>query len=236
MPVQARDVLDRAQKQIQDETSIRWPLPELAMWLNDGAREIAIHKPSATARSVVLSLTTGTRQEIPAGDLQLLRVVRNLKPGSTEGNRTGARAVRLVNRDVLDTQHPAWHDGGSVPFAAEVKHFVFDEADPRAFYVYPGNNGSGLVEALIAKAPVPIAETGTSLSSYAVALPVPDVYANALLDYVLYRAYSKDASFAANAERAVQHYQAFAATLGIKATHESASGPTTAGYRVTRDA
>lgn len=236
MAVQARDVLDRAQNLIQDQTGIRWPLPELAMWLNDGAREVAIHKPSATAESTVLPLVHGTRQTIPTGDLQLLRIIRNLKGDSTDSERIGGRAVRLVNRDVLDTQRPDWHDEDRETFTIEVKHFVFDEADPRAFYVFPGNDGSGKVEALVAKAPAPIDETGQSLVDYAFALPVPDVYANALLDYILYRCYSKDASFAENAERAASHFQAFAASVGIKATHEVSSGPTTAGYRVTRDA
>ncbi len=236
MPVQARDVLSRAQKQLQDDTGVRWPLPELAMWLNDGARECAIHKPSSTARSVVLDLVQGTRQEIPVGDLQLMRVIRNLGAASTDANRVGGRAVRLVNRDVLDTQLPEWHSAEAHAFVPQVKHFVFDEADPRAFYVYPGNSGTGKVEALVSHAPEPIPETGVELSSYTAPIPLPDVYSNALLDYVLYRAYSKDASFAENAERASRHFQAFASTLGIKQTHENQSGPTTAGYRVTRDA
>jgi len=37
-----------------------------------------------------------------------------------------------------------------------------------------------------------------------------DTYANPLLDYMLYRAYSKDAEQAGNAQRAMAHYQAMA--------------------------
>lgn len=236
MPVQARDVLGRAQKLIQDLTSIRWPLPELAGWLNDGAREVAIHKPSAVAGSVVIPLVSGTRQTIPAGGLQLMRVIRNLKIGSTDSIRLGGRAIRLVERDVLDTQAPDWHDSDSVPYVPEAKHFIFDAQDPKAFYVYPGNDGRGIVEALVSQAPVPVPESGASLSDYAVNLPIPDVYANALLDYVLYRAYSKDASFAENLTRADAHYNAFSTSLGIKTSMESTTSPSTGGYRVTRDA
>lgn len=236
MPVQAKDVLDRAQKLIQDQTGIRWPLSELAGWLNDGAREVSIHKPSAVAGSVVLPLIAGTRQTIPAGGLQLMRVIRNLKTGSTDSDRQGARAVRVVERDVLDTQAPDWHDDGSVPFSTVAKHFIFDAQDPKAFYVYPGNDGTGIVEALVSQAPEPISETGAELDDFAVGLPVPDVYANVLLDYVLYRAYSKDASFAENLTRADAHYNAFSTSLGIKTNMESTTTPSTGGYRVTRDA
>jgi hypothetical protein len=44
-------------------------------------------------------------------------------------------------------------------------------------------------------------------------ISVPDIYANTLVDYVLYRAYTKDAEFAGNAQRATAHYGAFSAAL-----------------------
>ena len=43
-------------------------------------------------------------------------------------------------------------------------------------------------------------------------LGVPDIYANAVQDYVLYRAYTKDSEYAGNAARAQAHYAAFAPT------------------------
>lgn len=235
MAVQAKSVLHRAQTLIQDNTGIRWPLPELAQWLNDATREVALHKPSASSKSVVLSLENGTRQTIPAGALMLLRIIRNLGSSSTESNRKGGRAVRLVNRDVLDTQHPDWHDESISPFSSTVKHFVFDESDPCAFYVFPGNDGNGKVEALVSQAPTPIDDSGTKLEDYNMDVPLPDIYTNAVLDYVLYRAYSKDASFAENMERAASHYKTFAGSLGIRSQVEMSDGANNAPYRVTRD-
>ena len=40
-----------------------------------------------------------------------------------------------------------------------------------------------------------------------------DIYGNALVDYVLYRCYMKDAEFAGNAQRAGSHYQLFMASI-----------------------
>lgn len=235
MAVQVKSILSRAQTLIQDNTGVRWPLPELAQWFNDATREVALHKPSASAESVVLDLQEGTRQTIPMGALMLLRVTRNLKAGSSAENRIGGRSVRLVNRDVLDTQHPDWHDDEITGQTSDVKHFVFDESDPTAFYVFPGNTGSGKVEALVSKAPDPIDESGSDLDSYTMDMPLPDIYANAVLDYILYRAYSKDASFAENMERANYHMTAFANSLGLKAMQEFNSSAANAGFRVTRD-
>ena len=44
-------------------------------------------------------------------------------------------------------------------------------------------------------------------------ISVVDTYANALMDYILYRAFSKDAEFAANAARATAHYGAFSSAM-----------------------
>ena len=46
---------------------------------------------------------------------------------------------------------------------------------------------------------------------------VDDIYANALIDYVLYRSYMKDAEFAGNAQRANNHFQLFANSVGAGA-------------------
>jgi hypothetical protein len=46
-----------------------------------------------------------------------------------------------------------------------------------------------------------------------------------MLDYMLYRAYSKDAEYAANAQRAVAHFQAFQNALGVKSQTEAVSQP-----------
>lgn len=233
MPVMASDIISRAQTIVQDTTGVRWPYAELLQWLNDGQREVALYKPSATAQNVALTLQQGTLQTIGVGGLALLRVVRNLK--TPVGNpRIGSRAVRIVEREVLDAQHPAWHDPTVFPYEKEVKHFCFDESDPTNFYVFPGNDGTGAVEAVVSKSPADVtlvsgADVNT-LASYRLPIQVPDIYANCLLDYVLFRAYSKDADYAGNADRSAVHYGMFTASLGVKLQNEVAQNPN-AGQR-----
>ncbi len=226
----ASEVMDRVRRLIQDETNVRWPLVELCVWINDAQREIVLQKPSALSASRVLDLEVGTWQRIPDDALELLRITRNITAvDGGSGARTGGRAVRIVARDVLDTQQPDWHSGESVHFSATVKHYIYDEEDRRSFYVYPGNNGSGKVEAVLSIQPAVIAiEPGDepeALESYEIDLSLPDIYINALTDYVCYRAYSKDATYAANMQRAAAHYQQFANSIGIKANQEAINSP-----------
>src|SRR5690606_24768592 len=217
MAVLASEIIDRAQTIVQDKTGVRWPYQELLQWLNDGQREVAIHKPSATAQNEVIQLEAGTLQSIGDGGLCLLRVIRNLKTPVTNP-RVGSRACRIVAREVLDAQHPSWHDPEVFAYTKEVKHFCFDESDPTHFYVFPGNDGTGALEAVVSRSPADlVVASGTdpnNLSAYRLPISIPDIYANCLLDYVLFRAYSKDAEYAGNAERSNQHYQVFATSLG----------------------
>lgn len=230
MPVLASDIITRAQTVVQDTTGVRWPFAELLQWLNDGQREVALYKPSATAQNVAIMLQQGTLQNIGVGGLALLRVVRNLK--TPVGNpRIGSAACRLVDREVLDAQHPLWHDPDVFPYQKIVKHFCFDDADPTNFYVFPGNNGTGAVEAVVSRSPadvtVPSGADVNNIASYRQPIQVPDIYANCLLDYVLFRAYSKDADYAGNAERSAGHYAMFTAALGVKQQNEVSINPNT---------
>lgn len=226
MPLLASDVFLRASHILQDDTFARWTLPELRLWLNDAVNEIVLQRPQASAKTVVLTMRAGTWQTVAPDHLAILRVVRNLATGSDTA-RVGGRIVRPISRDILDAQSPDWHDSRSVRHDKTVKHVIYDQdGDPRSFYVYPGNDGTGFVEAVVSDAPTPIAAPTSNpdqIGSYNIAVDLPEIYGNAILDYVLYRAYSKDAQYAPGIARAVAHYQAFATGLGLKIASDSAA-------------
>ena len=56
-------------------------------------------------------------------------------------------------------------------------------------------------------------------------ISLDDVYANALIDYVLYRAYSKDAEFASQEPLASKYYSQLLNHLGLKEQAEGAAEP-----------
>tara|TARA_B100000212_G_scaffold337783_1_gene313236 strand:- start:251 stop:979 length:729 start_codon:yes stop_codon:yes gene_type:complete len=203
------NLLSRVKDILQDTTSVRWPEAELLRYVNDAQREIVNYRPESSATTSNVQLVTGTKQTLPTGGLRLIKVTRNMD--GTSGGASGKRAIRIVNVDILNTQEPNWHDAstaaGDAAHGTVVKHYIFDEDDPRNFYVYPGVSGNAYVEIVYSNSPTDLANTSAVIS-------VDDIYANAIVDYVLFRAYQKDSEYAGNAQRANQHYQLFLNCIG----------------------
>ncbi len=219
--MKAQYVLDRVQDILQDTTGVRWPETELLRYLNDAQQEVVLQKPDASSENFSMQLRPGTRQVAPPNALRLLDVVRNM---GLDGNTPGD-AVTLIGRGVLDAQRRSWH---SDPSTESVHHYIYDARDPKTFYVYPPvASPPHHLEVVVSTAPNTVMSADEDLS-------LDDIYINVLIDYVLYRSYSKDADFAANLERALTHYQAFAQSLGIKTKGDYTFTPR-AARRDTRD-
>ena len=221
MSIAAQAIIRRVVETLQDTTSIRWPVAELVRYLNDGQREIIVHRPDAMVTNASLTLTAGTKQSLPSNGAKLIDVVRN-----SAGSK---RAIRMCAREILDAQSPGWHNLSGV---TEIVHFMFDPRDPKVFYVYPPAQSAGAsVDLVYSALPTDIAEpaAGTDYSAVSGAISVPDIYSNALQDYVLYRAYTKDSQYAGNEARAQARYAAFANALGIEIKATVAVAPQSVG-------
>lgn len=209
-------ILSRAQTVIQDTLGTFWPREELLDWFNDARRAILTHKPSAGAQNVVLPLVQGSYQPLAPDVVALLRIYRNVEAVGTgevpPADRRPGRVVRIVERHAMDSQLPNWHEAAAT---TQVDHYMVDSDDPHTFYVYPPNDGTGKVEALVAFAMEELALTDED-DPLDMDTGFPDVYGNAILDFVLYRAYLKNANFAGSLERATAHYNMFAQALGIR--------------------
>lgn len=211
--ITARLAIEKAQIILQDVTGVRWPAEdEMLGWLNDGQREVVGLKPNLYVKNLSFRLAPGTKQAMPADGIQLIDVVRNMGvDGSTPG-----RAIRIVMREILDAQVPNWHVATS---SADVKHYTYSPLDPKHFYVYP---------------PQPPAQTGYAEIVYSASPPnvafnapiaIDDIYQNVLIDYMLYRAYSKDTEYAADQNRAAAHKNAYLSALLGVANSEVAANP-----------
>jgi hypothetical protein len=202
------NLIDRIQDTLQDTTSVRWPEAELLRYINDAQREIVNFKPEASATHANIALSAGTEQSIPSGGLRLIKVTRNMS--GTASDATGKRAIRIVDIDILNSQEPDWHDPdaavGDAAHGTNVKHYAFDPDDPKKFYVYPGVSGDAYLEIVYSGAPTDLSATSDTIS-------LDDIYGNAIIDFVLYKAYLKDSEYAGNAQRAGTHYQLFTASI-----------------------
>jgi hypothetical protein len=211
------NLISRIQDTLQDTTGVRWVSAELLRYINDAQREVVNFKPASAADHSNIQLATGTEQSIPDVAMSLIKVVRNMS--ATGGSATGGRTIRLVDVDILDSMEPDWHSAsvtGDATHGSIIKHYVYDQDDPRRFYVYPGvkSGSNAYVELVTARSP-------TDLSATSSTIYIDDVYGNALIDYVLFRCYMKDSEFAGNAQRASQHYQLFmnSVSTGVSASN-----------------
>ena len=219
--VKVTDIIRRVEDVLQD-TNIRWPRTELQNWMNESYLAITLARPDANAKTGSFTCAAGTRQvlssEFPSS-LRLLDVTRNLATNS------GYKVIRLVARSVLDDQRPAWH---AETGTTAIQHFTFDPRQPKEFFVYPPATTSAEIEVVYTDSPGATALTETQLDpagSDATVILLDDIYMSPMIDWILYRAYSKDAEYGANEQRAQAAYGAFNAALATKNQVDSAVSP-----------
>ena len=194
MATTAQNIIDKARILLQDAGKARWSDAELLGWTNDGQREVCIYKPDAYVKTEAIATVAGTRQTLPADGRFLIDVIRNVYAG------TPSNAVRPIDMRILNDQIPDWHTTEASSLA---KFFCPDPRNQKAFYVYPQSDGGAntKLEIVYAATPAAIALNDSLL--------IDEMYGGAVVDYVVYRAYSKDADYAADDSRAMVHYKAF---------------------------
>ena len=223
MTTTASSVIRRAAETLQDLTAVRWGTAELVRYLNDGQREILLYRPDAFATVTSLALGAGTRQVLPSTAAKLLSVIRNTATASNK------QAVRIINRQLLDSQVPDWH---AAPPSVSVVHYMYDPITPREFFVYPPATALSQLDIVVAQYPAGITEPSTAnavFSDVGGNIGVPDELANALVNYVIARAYMKDTEQAGNAARAQAHYAMFTSALNADFQSTTSTVPSTAG-------
>lgn len=211
--ITAQSLINRVKRILNDSTSVRWTEAELLDYLNDAQREIVLMRPDALTKTESMALVaSNTKQSIPNAGIRLMNVTRNM---GADGNTPG-RAIRLVDRAVLDTQVPDWHSSAA---ANEVMHYVFDPVNPKIFYVYPRVSTSRQIEIVYSASPADILLTDT--------IAIDDIYSNAIINYIFYRAYSKDADYAQNASLSSSYWNSFVQELGLKTQVDLSTDPNT---------
>jgi len=213
------DITSRVRILLNDLDGTRWLDSELVSWINDAQKLIALTRPDASVAVAALTLVAGTKQSIPATSFRLLDVMRNLAVDGV----TGGRSIRIVDREVLDSQDPMWHTATA---SGTIKHFVYDNRSPTVFYVYPPAAVGTKIEAMYSVAPTEIVyDSVTPNNTLNTNLSVSDIYLESVVNYVMYRSYSKDAEFSQNPQLATGYLQTVYSLLGIKTQKDVAFSP-----------
>lgn len=228
-----KDLLYRVSVQLHDISPqfTRWTQRELVSALNDGQKAIAKYMPSSCSRVDAVKLSAGTKQSIEA------ILAANIKPGdgSSAANVNGhylqsvlrnmgtdgltpGKAIRIADREVLDVNTPDWH----TQTGASVSIYTFDPRFPKVFYVSPGvpSNTTVWVELSFLANPVEINPSGSygMDGTDTTKISVDDKYVDDLVNYVLARAYMKDAEFAGNGGLAATHANLFTSSINAQVT------------------
>ena len=139
--MQASDIIDRVRIVLNDAAGTRWPNAELFQWITDAQLLIALVRPDEVNATANVALAAGTKQTIPSDGLRLLDVKRNLK----DAQGTPGRAIRIIEQSDLDLFNPDWHTATQ---SLEIKHYVYDNRENLAFWVYPPAKVGARVEVL----------------------------------------------------------------------------------------
>ena len=221
MAIPVQDIIERVTDLLLDkdrgDEDARWNNDELIRWLNDSRMAIVTRRSQACTKYETIELIAGTLQSIPDDGIELIDVIRNMGMNGT----TAGRAIRRTDRQSMDDTDMDWHTArkGSV-----VSQFTFDDRIPKQFYVSPPVNAG--VQVQIAYNAIPPAITSLS-DSLAFGLENMD----AIVNYVAYRAKSKDSEYA-NAAEAAAFYGAFNDALGVQSQTQNAGSPNQPGNSV----
>ena len=220
--VKVKDVIARVETVLQD-SNVRWPRTETQTWVNEAYLAITLLRPDANAKTGTFTCLAGTRQSLSAvfpSALRLLDITRNLAATSAY------KVIRIVSRSVLDDQRPSWHAETNT---VDVQHYTYDARQPKEFFVYPPATSAAELEVVYADSPGAHVLTEADLdptSANGEVILLDDIYMSPIIDWVLYRSYSKDAEYGSNEARAAGALNAINAALGNKTQVDAAVTPT----------
>lgn len=216
MTTPAKDIIQRAQIELQDVVGVRWPATELVLYMKDGERSIAVKRPDQTAVEATQTLVAGERQTMPAAAASLIDITRN-------NSQFSKKAITRTSQFVIEAVEPNWRTQTQ---SGEVVHFCYDMREPRTYLVYPPAIAGTQVQMIYSAYPVPDYEAaGAAFGTVTGDITLADEWADALRYYILYRAWSKDSESGGNSTLAGQNYQLFKAELGEQIEGSSAVSP-----------
>ncbi len=196
-----KQLIDEAARLVVDKTMIRWDKAFWADAFNSAIRAILSIRPDALTANEDFVCVEGSTQTIPSNARFVVDVVRNKGGAAISGN---------VNLKMLDDYRPEWR---TEPLAQAAKAWLYDDRNPNTFYMYPPVEAGTTIECVFAKVPTPVTTADYDSDTKCELNPV---YDNAIIEWLVYRAFSEDAEFTANAARASTALNAFRIMLGDK--------------------
>lgn len=203
-------IIDQAEKVLIDEGNDDFTETELIAWYNLGQRDIVAKKPDAYTVIDSVILASGIRQVLPSGSMAFVDVVRNM---GTDGDTPGT-TILVVPWISLKVYLPSY---SSVTATTEIRNAAPDPVRKDTWYCYPPSDGTGYVEVEYSKAPTQITyDASDNWQSNLIA--VDNEYVDAVLNYILWRAWSKDTDIPGSFERSQIYWDRYYQSVGVAPT------------------
>jgi hypothetical protein len=217
MALSVNDITTRAGIVLNDIAAVRYTNAELVGYISDGQRRVCALIPSAYSLTFVNTLpSAGAMQPLPTlvplptggfgSATRLLSVICNVI-GTANGT-----VIRPIDRQTLDDANPAWPG----VTGTTILHSIYDHTvDPYTFWIYPGaaTAASQKIRMACAIDPPNVSAGGQVF--------IDPLYHEPLIDYVVARAFSKDADYGDELNQAQFHAQAFFSAIGAGKTDDA---------------
>jgi hypothetical protein len=170
-----------------DSTSYRYTTSDLLQFGNDALDQMVTLIPSLFYTQGEVECVEGALQSINFDEARALVDVIGVKDGS---------AVIPCDKKALDTFSPSWINSAT----GAAKNWMAAPNDPIRFYVYPPSPDAQVLDVIYVRTPEEYeADDPTG---------VPETYADAVADYIVYRAESRDDEHVIS-QRVQAYYQSF---------------------------
>jgi peroxiredoxin len=207
MGTEVKIIIEQVQTQLQDVDGDRWSAVELVQHADAAQLAICESRPDQFTSSRSKPLVPGYKQSIDEDVFSLVDITHNLT--------LDYRRIVKVDPAAMDVIRPGWRKSAA---SREIKHFMHNLDEPRIFYVFPPALDGAVVEEKVVLYPaqLPVA-TGPTFQHVTGNLSVGRKWDNAVYNFVMFKAYSKDAEFGGNATLATGYKALFTEALGIEA-------------------
>lgn len=219
MSITVSSIVLEASQQLNDQGFVpytRWTQEELVQYLNDALIQVEMYRPDAFTNTQDIALVPGAQQTLPAGYSFLKSVDYNAAASNCPGS-----PITEANLDILRAffKKPCSPSGGAAQY--RVTSFAYDQKNPQVFYVSPPvpDDAAGLevTATLVAQAPAYVV---SDIAANTV-VGIDQKYRNALLQWMLAKAYEVDTESVSSRQTKLDNYGAFYKTLGINYKQES---------------
>lgn len=184
--IHVSDIINRVAKELIDDGFVYWSADEHISNLNDAVSAILFVKPEATRATVEVDVATGqSRISLPGDAYTILSV-----------NQVDGIGVQYIAMSELDRLYPDWRNMTDTP-----SNWTKYDNEDTSFWLFPAPNADTKAEIDYAKQ--------VRASSIDDTLSIQATYEPMLFDYMLYRAYSKNANSEASVARANLHLRSF---------------------------